>query len=121
MELFLKFEAKTKLSSISWKDACYVEYCYAAPPRKLLPRACCSSWAYCFFSACYLPRGCLPRPADPSAHDAASPRGMLLPLRMMLPPLGMLLPLRMMLPPPGHAASPAHDATSPGACCSPCA
>ncbi len=73
MELFLKFEAKTKLSSISWEDACYEEYCYAAPPRKLLPRACCSSWAYGFFSACCSP-----------GH--APPLGMLLPLVMILSP-----------------------------------
>ncbi len=109
--------------------ATYVEYCYAAPPRKLLPRACCSSWAYCFFSAC------CPGHAAPPAHDSVSP-GLLIPLRMMLPssrghaappahdatsPQGMLLLLRMMLPPPGHAAPPAHNATSPRVCCSPCA
>jgi hypothetical protein len=34
--LFLKFKAKTKLSSISCKDAMYVEFCYAASPSILL-------------------------------------------------------------------------------------
>ncbi len=82
-----------------------------------------------------LPWACSsPGHAAPPGHDSVSP-GLMIPLRMMLPPpghaappahdatspRGMLLPLRMMLPPPGHAAPPAHDATSPGACCSPCA
>jgi hypothetical protein len=90
--LFLKFKAKTKLSSISCKDAMYVEFCYAASPSILLHRACCSPWAFCS------PSLLLPL--------ALANVGMLLPLVMMLPlSPGMLLPLAMMLsPPPRHAA-----------------
>ncbi len=92
--LFLKFKAKTKLSSISCKDAMYVQFSYAASPSILLHRACCSPWAFCSPSLLFPLALAICGHAFPPGHDLESL--------------------------PAHAAPPGHDAIpSPQACCSP--